>query len=525
MNMVVEVISAEPDRLSEDIAQTARERLASRGGHFTENEMIPVYFLLLAGCGDEDSYNNMLYSLREDIKKTRKPFAFIDTPLGKPSYSDVEMYKHIDRSKTTAVISSFCANVKFDGNPERTYIAQHALMSVLKSCGSDVFVKGLGLTVKFNMIVNAIGAASSSEIPIILYYGIPSSDDLLFLCFIYRCGFDVVCICPDKAVISVFRESQFAQKMQIEELADSRNVKPYPSRPVKVKISTVAYNAERELDSMLYSGDTLFRDRQYSKLESAVLRTTVDEISILWEQQAKYRSGFEVKGDRVIVPTIFAKINGVKDSDTKKYFDMMERFITWNSIFVVKGPSYKRPDLNVSALYSAYHRGTELLTEKIKHSQLNKYAYLSEELQNHIFEKMQAVISDGLLALDTPAQTVDYVMHAGLNLDKAVLRLLQRFDFTKDIPKFIVADAIEDPFSKLECTQLLLLSYLGFDVLILCPTGYRDIETYVSPNAYETHSYNEFLYNLSIPRFKVPVEPKPKKQSGGLIKNIFKKGR
>ena len=116
-------------------------------------------------------------------------------------------------------------------------------------------------------------------------------------------------------------------------------------------------------------------------------------------------------------------------------------------------------------------------------------------------------------------------MYAGLNLDRRVLQLLQKYDYTKDIPKFVVVDAIEEPFSKLECTQLLLFSYLGFDVLILSPSGYRDIEAYVSDDAFETHTMNQFPYNVSVPRFKIPTQPRAKKQNNGLFKNLFKKGR
>ncbi|MCC8043289.1 MAG: YceG family protein [Oscillospiraceae bacterium] len=528
--MIVEVISAsaEPQQLSEDICQNAHERLATRGGHFTEREMIPVYFLLLAGYNDDESYNNLLFPLRGDIKKTGKPFAFIDTPLGKPSYDDVEAYKHIDRNNTTAVISGICASVKIGGSSERTYIAQHALMDMLKALKNstnDLFVKGIGIASKFNLIVNAIGAGDTDEIPLILYYGIPTQDDLLFLCFAHRCGFDVICISPDKSVINVFTGCEFAGKLQIEQMENSKAVMPFPTRQLKSRISTVAYTAERELDTVLYGGDTLFRDHQYAKLDSAVLRTTEHEVHQLWEQQAKYRSGFAVKDDRVTVPTIFAKICGVKNGDTKEYLEMIEGFVTYNSVFALKAPSYKKPDLNVSRLYSVYHNGTQLLIDKLKRSPLNKCSYLSDDLQDLIFEKMQAVISDGLLTLDSPAEVVDYVMYTGLNLDKTVLQLLQKYDFTKDIPKFIVADTIEDQFSKLECTQLLLLSYLGFDVLVFCPTGYRDMEAYISSDAYDTHSYNEFVYNLSIPQFRIPSAPKPKKQGGGVFKNLFKKGR
>ena len=176
-------------------------------------------------------------------------------------------------------------------------------------------------------------------------------------------------------------------------------------------------------------------------------------------------------------------------------------------------------------MYAPFHNGSKINIPELIRSPLNKYGYLSEPLQYLIMEKIQAVIDDGMLNLGSPAETLDYIMYAGLNLDRSVIRLLQKYDYTKDIPKFVVVDAIEEQFSKLECTQLLLFSYLGFDVLILSPSGYRDIEAYVSGDAFETHTFNEFPYNVSVPKFKIPSAPKVKKQNKGLFKNLFKKGR
>ena len=89
-----------------------------------------------------------------------------------------------------------------------------------------------------------------------------------------------------------------------------------------------------------------------------MIKTTFDEISILWDQPAKFRSGCAVRGDRVIVPTIFAKINGVDDGDLKDYWNMVEDLLTPDSIYIIKSPSYKRPDLNVSRVYAPFHNGS-----------------------------------------------------------------------------------------------------------------------------------------------------------------------
>ena len=95
----------------------------------------------------------------------------------------------------------------------------------------------------------------------------------------------------------------------------------------------------------------------------------------------------------------------------------------------------------------------------------------------------------------------------------------------KNIPKFIIIDAIEDTFNKVECAQLILFSMLGFDVVVYTPTGYRNIETYISSDAFEVHQMNDFKYNVRVPQFKIPDKmPQPKSKSG-FFSNLFKKGR
>lgn len=525
MNTLVEVISADINRLTEDLLEDHSARLFSRGGHFNKSQLIPVYFLLISGCYEEDTYNNFLYSLRDDIKKTNRPFAFIDTPLEEPGAAAEYMLSGIDTSCSGSVISGLCGQVNINSDPGRTQLAQKVLGDMLSCSRTDVLDIGMSLVYKFNIVANAIETGTSDDIPIVMYYGNPTPKDVLFLCFMQRSGFDVICVSPDKSCENAFEICPFADKLQKIELPMSANIKPFPQKLVKTKIATVAYNAERELDTMLYGGDTIFRDRQFDKMDSVVLKTTFDEISILWDQPAKFRSGFAVRGDRVIVPTIFAKVNGVDDGNLKDYWNMTEDLLTPDSIYIIKSPSYKRPGLNITRIYAPYHDGNKLNIPELMRSPLNKYGFLSEALQNLIMEKMQAAIDDGMLEMDNPAETVDYIMYAGLNLDRRVLQLLQKYDYTKDIPKFVVVDAIEEPFSKLECTQLLLFSYLGFDVLILSPSGYRDIEAYVSDDAFETHTMNQFPYNVSVPRFKIPTQPRVKKQNNGLFKNLFKKGR
>jgi hypothetical protein len=69
-----------------------------------------------------------------------------------------------------------------------------------------------------------------------------------------------------------------------------------------------------------------------------------------------------------------------------------------------------------------------------------------------------------------------------------------------------------------------MLSYLGFDIIIYSPSGFRNIETFVSQDAFTTHNIGEFTYNLKAPQFRIPTTTRAQRKQG-FFKKLFGKGR
>ena len=338
-------------------------------------------------------------------------------------------------------------------------------------------------------------------------------------------GFDVVYASPDKdSCLKLLKEENYRSQMQIFEKPHSKETMPFPDKLVKAKLSTVAYNAERELDVILYGGDTIFRDFQFSDMESVILSTTFDEIDVMWHQQARYRPGFEVRNDRVHIPTFFAKVSGVRDGDMNDYWEYVRERLSPMTIVSVKAPSYEGGEKSQLRALDPFHDGHRVFADKLKASKFNRYGFLSDELQTLIIGKIQETFDSGFLVYPDERELLAQIMYSALNLDQCILRIMQKYDFTKDVPKFIFIDAIEETFSLRECIRLVYLNMLGFDILVFTPTGYRDLETYVSPKAFEHHQLNEFRYNVTVPRFRIPDKiPVPKEKSGFF--GLFKKPR
>ena len=286
-----------------------------------------------------------------------------------------------------------------------------------------------------------------------------------------------------------------------------------------MKVATVAYSAERDLDTMLYGGDTgIYRSFQFPNSQSVTLKTTFEEIAILWKQEARFRTGFATAGNLVSVPNIFAKISGVENGNLNNYWEDVRQKLTPDTFLIVKKKNPENEPVEDLSVYRQFYRNGQYDFEKFKASTLNKFSYLPDRIQDLLFYKLQEVVSSGFLKLEGD-ELMCSVLNHGMNLTKSFMQMIQRFDFTRTIPKLIYIDAVEDTFLLWECIQLVLCNLIGFDILIYTPTGYKNLETYVSPDAFEEHIMNQFLYDVEVPKFKIPSEEK----SGGFFGKLFGK--
>lgn len=521
----VQRLSTTAAGIFEDFMVDRRTRVVKSGGVFTEDGVIPVYCAALIGYDDEAVYSNMLLKFKEGFAGSKKQLIFIEKPLANPTADEIKLLGSVTRNSTSDMIDDLALRIKLNGDPVRTALAQTELRKLLNELYTG------NQTVTFNYGSKLISwlyrctqarkyAVQYEDIPVILYYGTISQSELYFLNFMSRCGFDVIYITPDKQLLDLVIDKNHGGRMQIFQLPQSRESGSYPDKPVKMKMATVAYSAERELDTMLYGGDAgIFRDFQFPNSQTVTLKTTLEEIGILWKQEARFRQGFETSGNLVTVPNIFAKISGVKDGNISAYWEEIRGRLTPETILRVKEAKDPQPgSLDLSA-YRSFYRNGKIDAERLKASTLNRCSYLPDRIQDMYLFKMQEAVDSGFLKLSGD-ELMCSVLHYGLNMDKEFMKMLQSFDFTKQLPKLIWIDAVEQTFTLEECVQLVLCNLVGFDILIYTPTGYKNLETFVSADAFEEHTLNEFMYNVEVPKFKIPSETK----NSGFFGRLFRKG-
>ena len=127
-------------------------------------------------------------------------------------------------------------------------------------------------------------------------------------------------------------------------------------------------------------------------------------------------------------------------------------------------------------------------------------------MQDYLLDKLQLLLDQRTIAGTYQNGTEYTIIAAALNLKKEVLRLIQKFDFTKKNPKLIVINTSEEILSLEDSILFAFLNLLGFDILFFVPTGYQCIERYYPRPFANEQQIGEYLYDLSPPDFNTLQE-------------------
>lgn len=287
-----------------------------------------------------------------------------------------------------------------------------------------------------------------------------------------------------------------------ENYSETLNIKKIPRENVDVQMGTVAYQAERELDTILYQDTGIYRNQQYQNASVINLKTTYEEIKILWKEELKYRPNFSTTRDIVNLPVIFAKVCGIKNGDETAYWTSIKELITEDTFVVKHFPFLQATDENPMKPYATeFWKNERLHKNKIKNHPSYPYAMLREEMQDYILDKLEQLIKSKLISGTFEKGTEYTIVSTVLNLPKEVVRLLQAFDFTKENPKAVLIHTGEKMISLEDTILTAFLNLAGFDVVFFVPTGYQSIEKYFNRKLFDEYQIGEYKYDLQIPDF------------------------
>lgn len=472
-----------------------------------------------------DKYINRLIDLKQQFIGENKYFVIIDRKINKPNFEEASIVNKFSYTNKKDIIENLALYINTSENLQLNCFSQKAFVETLREEACD------NIGIFYNMAMNMLCWCNrylrdifknynNEKIPVFIYYGICSKQEAIFLSMISKMPIDVIYICPDLKCSDFMENNKQSLILKLENSIDIKELDYYPNLETKARfrVATTAYQAEKELDKLIYTDTGMYRNRQFKRSTPLTLKTTYDEIQILWKEESKYRPSFAIQEERVLIPNIFAKICGVKDEDIANYTRSIKNLITQNTMILTKFPFSIQENIITQYISSFFTSGRINPNNIINHREY-KYHYLSDDTQSYIIEKIQELID--LKWIRAENQNIDFVILSTLlNLDKNTIRLIQQFDFTKEIPKLLIVHKDESIFSIEDCIYIAFLNLVGFDIAIFTPTGYKNIERHIKSTVFEQYTIGNFMFDINI-----PISKPSKVQDFGFFNKLFGKGR
>ena len=465
-------------------------------------------FCRINGAEDKNFYAAELFQFQQEIRNSKRQLVIVNKEIPKPTSDEIAGIRRQNYNKLEQLILDLLGNIKYTANADLHRILHKAFVDIVLEESKAVDGNLNRLTNKAIYLLCWLKRYMSGlfsnwkkpEIACFIHMGAcQNENEALFLRFLARLPVDVLILCPNLNQKCCLNDKLLYEVNNPESL----NIEDYPDFNVQAKLGTVAFHAEKELNTILYQDTGLYRTQQYSKANVVNLQTMYEEIKQLWDVELKYRQGFCTTDDVVTIPVIFAKLSGVKDGDVKRYWTSIRELIVDDAILISKAPYIQSRAPNPMKAYATdFYKNGKMQKRAMKTHPNFPYKILREEMQDFMLEKLEILIEQRLIRGIGENGTEYTVIATVLNMPKEILRLIQKFDFTKKNPKLIYVNADETVISLEDSIIVAFLNLIGFDIVFFVPTGYQNVEQHFRVNAMEEIQMGEYLYDLKVPDLK-----------------------
>lgn len=461
----------------------------------------------IMGVEDRLTYQNDLFQLQLELKNRKRNVVIVNNTIDPPTTEEInEIHRKIYQNVNQLIID-LATNIRYSASQELQRIMHKAFVDIILEESKQPNMNMNRLTGKAVYVLcwlkryqqRLFNNWKPPEVACFFFMGgCRNENEALFCKLLARLPVDVLIFNPN-----LDRKCCLEDKLLYEvNNSISMTVTKYPEENIDLRVGTAAYQAERDLDTLMYQDTGIYRNQQYLKANTVSLQTMYEEISILWDQELKYRPNFSVIDDTVNMPVIFSKICGVKDGMLSAYWSGIKNLLTPDTTVITNVPKITSTSPNpIKASATEFLKNGRLQKRKIKSHKAYQYGFLREPMQDYLLDKLQMLIEQRIIKGTFENGTEYTIISTALNLEKEVLRMIQKFDFTKKNPKIIYIITGETGLSLEDTIYTTFLNLIGFDILFFVPTGYRCIERYLSKNIIEEHQIGEYLYDLQIPNF------------------------
>lgn len=465
-------------------------------------------FVVQYGVEDKLLFPSDMVAFYQQLKREGRKVCLENGRLPPPTPEEIAAVRRRNHQTAEQLAADLAANLQYPNNQQLQTLMRQAFLDVVLEEDKTV---GGNLNRLLNKAVYLVAWMKryqkdlfqnwqAPEVGVFLLFGACSGDnEALFLRLLAKLPVDVLVLLPDLNAPCVLKDPALLDLHKEHSLP----MTDFPVEPSQMRVRTAAYQAEREMDSILYQNTGLYRARQHQKAEAVTLQTMYEEIGLLWDQELKYRPGFAAEGDTVTVPVLLEKICGIKDGPILPYWLEIKKLVTPETTLVTKLPWQTGLETNPMKPYATqFLRQGRLQREKIKQHKDYPYGILRPEIQDYLLDKLQVLLDEKLIAGTYQNGTEYTIVSTILGLPKDLLRRIQNFDFTKKNPKLIIISTTEETLSLEDSILVAFLNLVGFDILFFVPTGYQSIEKYFQKPFANEHQLGPYRYDLQVPDFR-----------------------
>lgn len=465
-------------------------------------------FVVQYGVEDKLLFPSDMVAFYQQLKREGRKVCLENGRLPPPTPEEIAAVRRRNHQTAEQLAADLAANLQYPNNQQLQTLMRQAFLDVVLE--EDKAVGG-NLNRLLNKAVYLVAWMKryqkdlfqnwqAPEVGVFILFGACSGDnEALFLRLLAKLPVDVLVLLPDLNAPCVLKDPALLDLHKEHSLP----MTDFPVEPSQMRVRTAAYQAEREMDSILYQNTGLYRAKQHQKAEAVTLQTMYEEIGLLWDQELKYRPGFAAEGDTVTVPVLLEKICGIKDGPILPYWLDIKKLVTPETTLVTKLPWQTGLEANPMKPYATqFLRQGRLQREKIKQHKDYPYGILRPEIQDYLLDKLQVLLDEKLIAGTYQNGTEYTIVSTILGLPKDLLRRIQNFDFTKKNPKLIIISTTEETLSLEDSILVAFLNLVGFDILFFVPTGYQSIEKYFQKPFANEHQLGPYRYDLQVPDFR-----------------------
>lgn len=465
-------------------------------------------FVVQYGVEDKLLFPSDMVAFYQQLKREGRKVCLENGRLPPPTPEEIAAVRRRNHQTAEQLAADLAANLQYPNNQQLQTLMRQAFLDVVLE--EDKAVGG-NLNRLLNKAVYLVAWMKryqkdlfqnwqAPEVGVFILFGACSGDnEALFLRLLAKLPVDVLVLLPDLNAPCVLKDPALLDLHKEHSLP----MTDFPVEPSQMRVRTAAYQAEREMDSILYQNTGLYRAKQHQKAEAVTLQTMYEEIGLLWDQELKYRPGFAAEGDTVTVPVLLEKICGIKDGPILPYWLEIKKLVTPETTLVTKLPWQTGLEANPVKPYATqFLRQGRLQREKIKQHKDYPYGILRPEIQDYLLDKLQVLLDEKLIAGTYQNGTEYTIVSTILGLPKDLLRRIQNFDFTKKNPKLIIISTTEETLSLEDSILVAFLNLVGFDILFFVPTGYQSIEKYFQKPFANEHQLGPYRYDLQVPDFR-----------------------